>query len=899
MQPADMSMVLAAFARMRYRDRDMMLRIAECTPAILGQFGANEITHYLAAFARLDVEHRLVFNLMAREIARKLHDFNAAQLGELVYAYARLKLRHQLLLDVLKKRMIEVIRAMRPWHLALIANGFARLNTSDERFFAILASEICRKIGEFEGKSLALVANAYARLGVRNRFLLELLGDEAFRRRGELEPQAIALLLNAHARLQMSNPLLFDYFAQDIPRRIRGHNLHSLCLISSAFAKARKSDEALFAKIGDYVCSHASELYPRALASFLFSFSEVDIRHGVLFYNAPDHVTENIKAYTTDELCMVGRAYGHFQMVHTLLFDSISTALPSHVLAEVEERQALLADAEEELDDEDTTPSSPLPKISSLIGLLEAYARLLIYHPGTLELLCDAIAAREPELVPALVVKVARACAALSFAHSGVLRLATQCMADQGQHLLEEDFDLLSAALEDLGVLSQDSRLMLATWWGKQDKVELRVFAGTWNLGNAAPPNDLRDWLPAGCDLYLVGVEECHYTPRPSHSTCLEDWCDLVQASLPSLLTICRHDMGHCQILFLATELVSKSIHSVVASHEETGLGGFYSNKGGLALSFWIGDQALCFVSSHLAAHQANVVQRNLDSAHIIEGICLTTDSQMPLTNQFHHVIWVGDLNYRLDLGREECLEMIYDHSWGKLQQHDQLLKVQAEGKAFCNFREGPLDFAPTYQHVPGAPPDPATRLRPYDPRKGRVPSWTDRVLWRSFPDAELMLEAGSYRSSPTLCTSDHSPVGAIFRMPVMRPYHLDDSESRILIRLSKLTATGLEAGDHHISFRAQFCDEDRHTSNATSKGGTLPPDPKILTGRANFRSVVMATKKGVSKVKWVQSRHILIAIYKVDDALESAHMKSHPISTVMALAGLADDFEDARVSKN
>lgn len=37
-------MVLAAFARMRYRDRDMMLRIAECTPAILGQFGANEIT---------------------------------------------------------------------------------------------------------------------------------------------------------------------------------------------------------------------------------------------------------------------------------------------------------------------------------------------------------------------------------------------------------------------------------------------------------------------------------------------------------------------------------------------------------------------------------------------------------------------------------------------------------------------------------------------------------------------------------------------------------------------------------------------------------------------------------------------------------------------------------------
>ena len=37
-------MVLGAFARMRYRDREMMVRIAESTPAILGQFAATDIT---------------------------------------------------------------------------------------------------------------------------------------------------------------------------------------------------------------------------------------------------------------------------------------------------------------------------------------------------------------------------------------------------------------------------------------------------------------------------------------------------------------------------------------------------------------------------------------------------------------------------------------------------------------------------------------------------------------------------------------------------------------------------------------------------------------------------------------------------------------------------------------
>ena len=39
-------MVLASFARLRLRDREMMLRIAESTPAILGQFAAVDITNF-------------------------------------------------------------------------------------------------------------------------------------------------------------------------------------------------------------------------------------------------------------------------------------------------------------------------------------------------------------------------------------------------------------------------------------------------------------------------------------------------------------------------------------------------------------------------------------------------------------------------------------------------------------------------------------------------------------------------------------------------------------------------------------------------------------------------------------------------------------------------------------
>uniref|UniRef100_A0A7S4Q8F3 RNA-editing substrate-binding complex 6 protein domain-containing protein n=1 Tax=Alexandrium monilatum TaxID=311494 RepID=A0A7S4Q8F3_9DINO len=462
MQPADMSTLLFAFARLRFRDRDMMSRLAEATPAILGQFQARDITYLLAAFARLDVQHKLIFNLFAREISRKLHDFTAAQLGELVYAYARLDLRHDLLLAVLKKRVVEVVKALKPWHLAMVANGFARLGVADERFFTVLAAEICRKISEFPGKPLALVANAYARLGVRNRFLLELLGDEAFRRRGELEPQAVALLLNAHARLQLANPVMYDYFAQDVPRRVKNYSLHSLCLVVSAFAKQRRADAALFEKAGDHVCANASALYPRAVATLLFSFSEVDIRHGVLFYHAPEHVAKHLTAYSTDELFMAARAYGCFQMVHLQLFDAITQALPTRVLAGA--RAPSLPAGEFEDDPEPLGLEEKPPLISSLVGAFEAYARLNIYEASVVQLFCDAIVKRREELVLPLVVQAARSAAAFSFAHPGLIELAAGQLAQPGEDAPAEELEALARALEELGAggrTSESRRLIL------------------------------------------------------------------------------------------------------------------------------------------------------------------------------------------------------------------------------------------------------------------------------------------------------------------------------------------------------------------------------------------------------------------------------------------------------
>ena len=74
------------------------------------------------------------------------------------------------------------------------------------------------------------------------------------------------------------------------------------------------------------------------------------------------------------------------------------------------------------------------------------------------------------------------------------------------------------------------------------------------------------------------------------------------------------------------------------------------SNKGGLATAVWVWDTSVCFVNAHLAAHQNKVTRRNSDYSEIVANVAMGAPG-MDLMHQFHHCVWMGDLNYRLDFG--------------------------------------------------------------------------------------------------------------------------------------------------------------------------------------------------------------------------------------------------------
>eukprot|EP00948_MAST-09A_sp_MAST-9A-sp1_P002482 g2482.t1 len=191
------------------------------------------------------------------------------------------------------------------------------------------------------------------------------------------------------------------------------------------------------------------------------------------------------------------------------------------------------------------------------------------------------------------------------------------------------------------------------------------------------------------------------------------------------------------------------------------------SSKGGVAVALKVFNTTLCFLSCHLAAaaNSNKSDKRNKQvkilSSEVGSKICGWATG-WPLETQFHHTIWMGDLNYRLeDTTPKAALEAIaeVDGTWEgstalrKLHyEHDSLLKAVTNENIFSGYYE-PIkmqDFLPSYKKVENRGSNghhfqkkgwekEVYRTEYKEPFykggriKTRIPGWCDRILVHSY----------------------------------------------------------------------------------------------------------------------------------------------------------------------
>ena len=290
-------------------------------------------------------------------------------------------------------------------------------------------------------------------------------------------------------------------------------------------------------------------------------------------------------------------------------------------------------------------------------------------------------------------------------------------------------------------------------------------------MSSRASADDLNDLLlPESVsfvpDLYAIGIQEA---PSSDMSVMLVQMQATIGVS-HVLLHSCT--LGVLQLsLFLRRDLIwfCTTPEEAVFNSRPTATN-LVKTKGALAISFAFFGTSFLFINSHLTAHQNKSKDRIEEYQRICNSLNLPKNllplnpkyESKDVTERFDCVFWFGDLNFRLDIDGQQVKSIINRPtnvakvSLNKLKACDQLTNIMDKGLAFKGFQEPKsARFPPTYKFKYGTDD--------YDLVSQRVPSFTDRILYRS--KRESQTSALLYDWVPQMDSSDHKPVLALFEV--------------------------------------------------------------------------------------------------------------------------------------
>uniref|UniRef100_A0A8D0G4C1 phosphatidylinositol-3,4,5-trisphosphate 5-phosphatase n=1 Tax=Sphenodon punctatus TaxID=8508 RepID=A0A8D0G4C1_SPHPU len=409
----------------------------------------------------------------------------------------------------------------------------------------------------------------------------------------------------------------------------------------------------------------------------------------------------------------------------------------------------------------------------------------------------------------------------------------------------------------------------------------ISVYIGTWNMGSTPPPRSIASWLTSRGlgqtqdettasiphDIYVIGTQENSLGDR--------EWVEFLRASLKTLMGIDFRVVALQSLWSIKMAVLVKPEHQCRISHVNTssvkkGIVNTLGNKGAVGISFLFNGTSFGFVNCHLTSGSEKTHRRNQNYSDILRSLALGDKrlSGFDLTLRFTHLFWFGDLNYRLNMEVQDILAHVSKKDFEALLTVDQLSLEQEKNKAFLKFSEGDIFFPPTYRYERGSRDTyvwqkfKTTGLQ----MKINVPSWCDRILWKSHPETHVI--CNSYGCTDDIVTSDHSPVFATFEVgvtsqfvPKKAPGSSPESLACIEWDSIEVIVKTASRSKCYIEFHSYCLEESQRSGENNSQSSDIPGFLKLGWSAKQLPMLSPI----LSDLEYLQDQHLLLSIKGVD----------------------------------
>ncbi|KAM9833080.1 inositol polyphosphate phosphatase-like 1b isoform X1 [Syngnathus typhle] len=429
----------------------------------------------------------------------------------------------------------------------------------------------------------------------------------------------------------------------------------------------------------------------------------------------------------------------------------------------------------------------------------------------------------------------------------------------------------------------------------------ISVFVGTWNMGGSPPPRSLQSWVTC-CglghtpdqstaslphDVYALGTQE---NPQGE-----KEWAEHIKVALRSHTQIDFKQVAVQSLWNMRLAVFVKPEHESRVSHVstasvKTGLGNTLGNKGAVGVSFHVNGTSFGFVNCHLTSGSDKVLRRNQNFVDILRLLSLGDKhlGAFDISLRFTHLFWCGDLNYRLDLDVQDILKHVSKREFEELMCADQLTRERHKRKGFLYFQEEKIAFPPTYRYERGSRDCYLWQKYKTSGVRVNVPSWCDRILWKSYPDTHVMCTA--YGCTDDIFTSDHSPVFATFQVGVTSHFSSKTDPGagveRAWVELEGIEAIVKTASKEKffIDFSSPCLEETRRSSENDSQSCDVPGFLKLAWSFKQLPKLLPYR----SDMDYLQDQHLLLSV-KSCDGFESY---GECCIALRSLVGASEQFE-------
>ncbi|CAM9689332.1 unnamed protein product, partial [Ectocarpus sp. 8 AP-2014] len=170
---------------------------------------------------------------------------------------------------------------------------------------------------------------------------------------------------------------------------------------------------------------------------------------------------------------------------------------------------------------------------------------------------------------------------------------------------------------------------------GNDEENSVEVCVLTWNLAEESPPAGDLEFLRQATretDLVAVGVQEIeNLKPRRNEGGRTREWRRLLIRTLGrDFVRVGHHAMGAVQLTLFARREVLDRVKVIKLTEVVCGVGNVLQNKGGIGAYVRVDRTTFLFVAAHLAAHQASDRGRVEERNAGYWRIATTLDQEIP-----------------------------------------------------------------------------------------------------------------------------------------------------------------------------------------------------------------------------------------------------------------------------